>query len=138
MSATPSRPNRGDHQTMLTYDGSHIFGSAVQFQHMPQPSAQQVNAFFGVSGTQTLYGGSRGRQFLIRGVLIAESIVKLNEAEAAFQRYADGVARTLVDPRGRAWPNVQFRGEFYPDPRGPFSTPGGWALPYRAVFHGLT
>jgi hypothetical protein len=75
---------------------------------------------------------------VIRGILIAESIDGLNQAEAAFHDYADGVARTLIDPRGRRWANVVFRGEFQPDPRGPFSTARGWALPYRAVFHGLT
>jgi hypothetical protein len=123
---------------MVTYDGSNIFGAAVQFQHLPHPNAQQVNAFFGVSGTQSLYGGGRGRMFLIRGILIGATIQDLNAAESVFQDYADGAARTLVDPRGRAWPNVIFRGEFTPDSRGPYPAAGGWALPYRAVFHGLT
>jgi hypothetical protein len=123
---------------MVTYDGSNIFGAAVQFQHLPQPNAQQVNSFFGVSGTQSLYGGARGRMFLIRGILVGSSIQDLNAAEVAFQNYADGIARTLVDPRGRTWANVIFRGELTPDPRGPYPTVGGWALPYRAVFHGLT
>lgn len=123
---------------MVTYDGSNIFGAAVQFLHVPHPNAQQINSFFGVSGTQGLYGGARGRTFLIRGILIGATMQDLNAAESVFQNYADGVARTLVDPRGRTWANVIFRGEFKPDPRGPHATAGGWALPYRAVFHGLT
>lgn len=123
---------------MVTYDGASIFGAAVQFQHLPQPCAQQVNTFFGVNGTQSLYGGGRGRTFLVRGILQGATMADLNAAEAAILRYADGVARTLVDPRGRPWPNVVFKGEFQPDPRGPYSTPGGWAMPYRAVFYGLS
>jgi hypothetical protein len=123
---------------MVTYDGANIFGAAIQFQHIVNPNAQQVNTFFGISGTQTLFGGGRGRLFLIKGVLTTTTIQALNAAETTFQNYADGVARTLVDPRGRTWPNVIFRGEFVPDSHGPYPTAEGWALPYKAVFHGLT
>ena len=76
--------------------------------------------------------------FLIRGILLGAALTDLNAAESLIQSYADGVSRTLVDPRGRAWPNVIFRGEFIPDSRGPQRTATGWALPYRAVFRGLT
>jgi hypothetical protein len=123
---------------MVTYDGDNIFGSAVQFQHVAKPRAQQTAAFFGVSGTQVLDGGGRGRVFLIRGVLTATSLAALGAAESKFHDYADGVARVLIDNRGRVWPNVVFKGEFTPDGRGAISTGPGWALPYRAVFHGLT
>jgi hypothetical protein len=123
---------------MITYDGVNIFGAATQFQHVAHANAQQVNAFFGVTGTQTLYGGGRGRMFLIRGILLGDSLPDLNTAEARIQSYADGVARTLVDPRGRSWQNVIYRGEFVPDVKGPYPTSTGWALPYRAIFHGLT
>ncbi len=96
---------------MVTYNGENIFGSAVQFQHVVHPRAQQVNAYFGVSGTQVLDGGGRGRSFSIRGILTAPTFAGLNAAEAQFANFADGVARTLVDPRGRAWSNVVFKGE---------------------------
>lgn len=122
----------------MTYDGANIFGAAVGFQQLVHPNAQQSNSFFGVSGTQTLFGGGRGRTFLIRGLLLGASIGDLNSAEAVIQSYADGIGRTLVDPRGRTWLNVIFRGEFTPDPRGPYPTANGWALPYKAIFHGLT
>jgi hypothetical protein len=122
---------------MITYDGANIFGAAVQLQQVVHRSAQQNNAFFGVSGTQSLYGGGRGRMFLVRGLLLGATIEDINSAEAVFQSYADGIARTLVDPRGRTWPNVIFRGEFTPDSRGPYPTVNGWALPYKAIFHGL-
>ncbi|MDG3005497.1 hypothetical protein [Paludisphaera mucosa] len=123
---------------MVTYNGENIFGSAVQFQHIPRPRAQQEFAFFGVSGTQVLDGGGRGRDFFIRGVLTASSLAALDAAEARFRDYADGIARDLVDNRGRIWPNVIFKGEFVPDARGAVPGGSGWALPYRAVFHGLT
>jgi hypothetical protein len=123
---------------MVTYNGENIFGSAVQFQHVAKPRVQQVVTFFGVSGTHVLDGGGRGRAFFIRGVLAAPSLAALNMAEAKFHDYADGVARILVDNRGRAWSNVVFKGEFVPDPRGAIPMGSGWALPYRAVFHGLT
>ncbi|QEH38641.1 hypothetical protein OJF2_72470 [Aquisphaera giovannonii] len=123
---------------MVTYDGNNIFGAAVQLQHVTHPSAQQLNAFFGVSGSQALYGGGRGRMFLIRGILLGRTVADLNAAEASIRGFADGQARVLVDPQGRAWPNVIFRGEYIPDGRGPLATAGGWAQPYRAVFHGLT
>jgi hypothetical protein len=123
---------------MVTYDGVNVFGAAVQFQHTAHPNAQQINTFFGVSGTQSLYGGGRGRTFLIRGILQGATLTDLNTAETAILNYADGVARTLVDPRGRAWTDVIFRGEFATDPRGPYPASVGWALPYKAVFHGLS
>lgn len=123
---------------MITYNGENIFGHAVQFQHIARPRAQQIAAFFGVSGTQVLDGGGRGRTLLIRGVLTGQSLEALNAAEARFHYYADGIARILVDNRGRVWSNVVFRGEFVPDSRGVISTSAGWALPYRAVFQGLS
>jgi hypothetical protein len=123
---------------MVTYNGVNLFGAAVRIQHLPRPHAQQWNTYFGVSGAQALHGGGRGRVFVISGILLSPTLEGLNAAEGAFHNYADGVARMLVDNRGRSWPNVIFRGEFTPDPRGPQVTPSGWALPYRAIFYGLT
>jgi hypothetical protein len=123
---------------MITYGGSNIFGAAVRLQHVARANAQQENTFFGVTGTQTLYGGGRGRTFLITGVLVGGTLATLNAAESMFEDFADGIARPLTDPRGRTWPNVIYKGEFVPDPKGPYPTLDGWALPYRAVFHGLT
>jgi hypothetical protein len=127
-----------------TYDGIPIFGEAVSMQHVPNATQHQIDAFFGVGGQISLFGGSRGRTFLISGVLIATedvddptTIGDLNSFEALILSYADGIARTLTDTRGRAWPFVFFRGEFSPDPMGPKPTDFGWALPYRMVMHGL-
>lgn len=123
---------------MATYDGVNIFGSAVQVQHVPRPRAAQTASYFGVSGTQLLDGGSRGRVFYIRGVLTASTLAGLDAAENAILACADGVARTLVDGRGRSWPDVVFKGEFQAAPPGVAAAGEGWALPYRAVFYGLT
>lgn len=122
---------------MATYDGTNIFGTAVQIDHVPQATAQQISAFFGVTGTQTLFGGGRGRAFMVRGVMTGSIPADLRASEILVQSYADGVARILVDTYGYTWPNVIFKGEFqYQGPMG-FAA-GGVAREYRAVFYGLT
>ena len=124
---------------MTTLDGSAIFGDAVNVVHNPRPNAQQINHFFGVDGQQTLFGGTRGRTFVISGVLSASNIPMLNAVEATLLSFADGLTHTLVDNRGRIWPNVVFRGEYAPSPMGPRPLAGGgWCLPYRLVMEGLT
>lgn len=124
-----------------TYDGSAIFGSCCKVQMIASANAQQVDAFFGLSGTRTLYGGGRGRIFTISGVLFESDIATLNDDEDLIMTYADGIARTFVDSRGRAWPQVIFKGEFSPDPIGPrpavFNGSSGWALPFKCVLYGL-
>jgi hypothetical protein len=130
-----------------TYGGVPIFGLAVQIQEIPNPCAQQLEAFFGVPGQLSVFGGSRGRSFAISGVLFDVDLETLNQDEDFFTpnvtgSYADGIARPLFDTRGRTWANVIYLGEFQPDPMGPrpavWATGSGWALPYRAVFHGLS
>jgi hypothetical protein len=134
-----------------TYGGSPIFGLAVHIEHVPRPCAQQTDAFFGVPGQLSLFGGSRGRQFQVSGVLFDYTIGLLNFDESIFltgtpNNFADGVARLLIDTRGRYWPNVVYIGEFQPDQGGPkpmvcdlgAGAVGGWGIPYRAVFHGLS
>ena len=59
---------------MTTLDGNSIFGTAVSVVHNPHPNAQQINHFFGIDGQQTLFGGTRGRTFIISGVLSAPNI----------------------------------------------------------------
>jgi hypothetical protein len=124
---------------VTTLDGNAIFGTAVNVIQSPHPNAQQVNHFFGIDGQQTVFGGTRGRTFVISGVLSASSIAALNAVEAALLSYADGLTHTLIDNRGRIWPNVVFRGEYTPSPMGPRSLAGGgWCLPYRLTMEGLT
>jgi len=124
---------------LTTLDGNSIFGTAVSVVQSPNPNAQQINRFFGVDGQQTLFGGTRGRTFIISGVLSASTLSALNTAEATLLSYADGLTHTLVDNRGRVWPNVIFRGEYIPSAAGPRALAGGGlCLPYRLVMEGLT
>ena len=92
----------------------------------------------GVPGQFALFGGGRGRAFMVRGVLYDVDIPSLNGDEALLGTYADGIARTLIDTRGRAWSNVVFLGEMRPDAMGPRPSGDLVVLPYRAVFYGLT
>jgi hypothetical protein len=130
-----------------TYGGVPIFGAAVRIQQVPEIASQQAEAFFGVPGVLSVFGGHRGRTFQITGVLYDSDLVLLNSDEDVFTpgvagSVADGVARSLSDTRGRTWANVIYLGEFQPDPRGPvpgsWGTGSGWVLPYRAVFRGLS
>lgn len=122
-----------------TYDGFEIFGTAVSVRHQPNPTAQQINAFFGIQGVQAVFGGARGRAFFISGLLAADDPLSLRGSHALLLSYADGVPRVLVDAYGYAWPNVIFKGEFqegrlYFNPNGL----GGVCQDYKAVFYGLT
>ena len=124
---------------MTTFDGNPVFGTAVNVLHQPHPNAHQFNHFFGVDGQQTLFGGTRGRTFIVTGVLSAPTLPALNAAEATLLSYADGSTHMLTDNRGRVWPNVVFRGEYSASPMGPRPLAGGgWCLPYRLVMEGLS
>lgn len=130
-----------------TYGGVPIFGAAVRMRQIPVPASQQAEAFFGVPGIMSVFGGHRGRTFEVTGILYDDDISLLNSDEDVFTpgvsgTAADGVARVLFDTRGRSWANVVCLGEYQPDPNGPVrGLVGGfgfWVLPYRAIFHGLS
>jgi len=121
-----------------TFNGESIFGQAVRIVHVANADASQVTTFFGQAGQVAMFGGGRGRTFMVVGVFLAADIEGLNAAEAIFTSYADGFAYVLVDTRGRTFAQVQFRGELQVNEAGPRPAPGGgWGLPYKAVFHGL-
>lgn len=118
-----------------TYNGEAIFGLAVTMVMALNPPAEQLNEFFGISGRQSLFGGLRGRVFETSGVFFGATLIDLNAAEALFDSYHDGIARVLVDTRGRAWPSVLVRskqpgGRVIRDAR-------GFYLPYKALLTGL-
>jgi hypothetical protein len=121
-----------------SFGGVDIFGAAVHIQHVPRAGAQQTASFFGQDGTLMNWGGTRGRVFEVNGVLLGADIPSLLAAESLLLSYGDGVARILIDPIGRQFPNVYFAGEYVPSPEGPKWTDQGVCLPYRAVFYGLT
>ena len=81
-----------------SYGGVDIFGAAVHIQNIPRANAHQVDSFFGTDGNVTLFGGTRGRIIEVTGVLVGVDIASLLAAEALFLSYADGIARTLIDP----------------------------------------
>ena len=118
--------------------GINVFGYAVKVQHVPRASAQQLSNFFGISGSQLVWGGTRGRAFLISGVLVAADIYGLAAAEAVLNSYDDGIGRVLTDTWGRNWPFVISTGQYQPDAMGPRPLVGGGvALPYRLALFSL-
>jgi hypothetical protein len=124
---------------MALLDGSAIFGLSTKVIHNPNAVAHQESQFFGVNGTQTLFGGSRGRMFMISGVLVGSSFADIAAAEANLLSFADGNTHILVDNLGRTFQNVIFKGEYQPFDQGPRPLAGGGlALPFRAVLYGLT
>jgi hypothetical protein len=91
---------------MASYGGINIFGTAVSMSTADNPRENQLNAYFGLSGLESLDGGMRGRSTHASGLLFGGSSLMLVAAEALFRSYNDGVARTLVDTMGGIWPNV--------------------------------
>jgi len=122
-----------------TYDGQAIFGLAVSVHHQMNPTAQQMNSFFGIQGVQAVFGGTRGRVFYINGLLTAADQPGVRAAQAAIFSYADGVPRELRDTFGYTWSNVIFKGDFQ---EGQFvhAVNGTYSvgMAYKAVFIGLT
>ena len=118
-----------------TFGGDAIFGRSVVITVLPNPNEVQRTAFPGVGGTFQMTFGSRGRRFLVRGLLFGTDYTALMTARDHFLSYADGVARVLVDTIGYSWPMVVFNGDFRP---GRYRTnSAGVFLEYDAVFEGL-
>jgi hypothetical protein len=92
---------------MASFGGVNIFGTAVSMSTSDNPRANQLNAFFGLSGLESLDGGSRGRVTEVTGLLYGGSPTVLASAESLFRSFNDGVARPLVDTLGTTWANVR-------------------------------
>lgn len=114
-----------------TYDGAAIFGTALKVMMVVNPSAAQIDGFFGVTGRQNLYGGGRGRVFFLEGLLVGADMAGLAAAAATILSYDDGIGRVFVDDFWGTYDHVIFR-RFEPIRRLP--TPH---LPYRVQFDGL-
>lgn len=121
---------------MATYGGVPIFGRSVRVSMAKNPSAEQMNSFFGVNGMQRLFGGSRGRAFFVEGVLYGVDASDLSDAELLILSYEDGIGRSLEDSYGRSWPSVVFRGEYQPQGK-ILQDLRGFYQEYKAIFHGL-
>ncbi|WP_165251179.1 hypothetical protein [Paludisphaera soli] len=128
---------------MGTLDGQAVFGYATSFTPAFDPTAAQINAFFGVDGVQALHGGQRGFVVLVSGVLFDLTPNAAIARETILLGYRDGIARTLVDNFGTTYLDVVFDGAYQrweqgvkPAYLGPAAV-GGWAIAYKAVFRGL-
>lgn len=118
---------------MPSYGGVNIFGTAVTMSTVDQPREKQINSFFGLSGLETLDGGSRGRATEVGGLLYGPSPASLAGAESTFRSFDDGVSRVLVDNLGAAWGNVVLQ-SFRPLGRVRQSPFGVFFRAYRARF----
>lgn len=128
---------------MATLDGNNVFGVATRFRPTFDPTAQQINEFFGVSGLQSLFGGERGFTLMISGVFFDTSPAGVINQEGLLLSYRDGIARTIVDNYGRTYPDCVFTSQYQQHEIGlrpavflPSLT-YGWCLPYQCVFKGL-
>ena len=121
-----------------TFGGNPIFGLLTACQATMNPLATQVESFFGVPGTLSKFGGTRGLTIMLEGVLFDSDLASLNADEQNLLSFADGVARTFVDQRGRTFTNVLFNGEYTPRADGPHPTNFGWCLAYSMTLRGLT
>lgn len=116
------------------FNAVNIFGAELQMQTVDNPRAQQINAFPGLSGLESLDQGLRGRYTNCTGRLVAASVAGLAYLEEFFRSYNDGVAYVLVDTRGVTWLNVKLESF---EPQGKIRIHGGTGYvsrPYAARF----
>ncbi len=118
-----------------SYGGETIFGLAVQMRTVINPSADQVNSFFGANGNESLFGGTRGRLTEVEGLLFGETFADLATAEEEFVSFNDGIPRNLVDTRGVVYSYVKFAA-FQPQGRIINDGRAAWR-PYKATFSHL-
>lgn len=120
-----------------SYGGALIFGTAVKMTNPHNPSADQENAFFGVSGMESLFGGTRGRVTLVKGLLYGVGPAGLAAVEGIFDSYLDGIARQLVTTLGVTYNNVKLA-SFVPTGKAR-QTPDGIAFrEYEAKFQHMS
>ena len=118
---------------MASFGGANLFGTSISMSTADNPREKQLNAYFGLSGLESLDGGSRGRVTHVTGLLYGNSPTALAAAESLFRSFNDGVARLLVDTLGVIWPNVRLD-SFQPQGR-IRQSPGGMLFrTYRSRF----
>lgn len=118
---------------MPSFAGANIFGTSVTMTTCDNPRAKQLNAYFGLSGLESLDGGSRGRTTNVSGLLYGESPAALAAVESQFRALNDGTSHTLVDTLGTVWPNVRLE-SFEPQGRVRRSPTGILFRAYSARF----
>ena len=92
---------------MASFGGLNLFGTAVSMVTSDNPREKQLNAYFGLSGLESLDGGLRGRFTHVTGLLYGPSPIALASAESLFRSFNDGVTRSLTDTLGVTWPSVR-------------------------------
>lgn len=122
--------------TNPTFGGFAIFGRSVRVRTLKDPSAEQINHFFGLDGAERVHGGLVGRHSFVQGVLRGLTSGDLATARLLIEGYDDGIARTLVDTLGITWTNVVFR-QLDPGERIVRDNFGHY-LPYRATLRHLS
>jgi hypothetical protein len=118
---------------MALFGGVNIFGKAVSMSTAENPRENQLNAYFGLSGLESLDGGARGRATHVSGLLFGDSPAALASAESIFRSYNDGIARPLTDTLGAVWLNVRME-SFQPQGRVRRSASGMFFRTYQARF----
>ncbi len=93
---------------LTTYDGGAIFGRAVKVKMLANPSASQISEYFGVGGQQSSYGGSRGRTFLVEGLIFSYDGDPAAQT-ALILSYDDGIGRVFYHDFWGTWPGVIYR-----------------------------
>jgi hypothetical protein len=122
-----------------TYGGQAVFGLVISCVAKLNPVRTQKEMFAGVNGMLSKFCGTSGTTVMIHGFLNDVDLFSLNADEQVLLSFADGVARQLVDVRGRSFDNMLFEGDYSPDPEGPIRIAGGgWGLSYTMTFVGLT
>lgn len=121
---------------MVTLGGSAIFGLAITVQMVEAEPAMQVDSFFGLDGTVSLFGGTRGRTFVVRALMVGADASGLAANLQALWNHNDGVGRVLVDSLGIAWPDVVYRGFRQEGPIQWLAGGAGLALPYTVILEG--
>ena len=90
-----------------TFNGVSIFGFQVKMQTVDNPRGQQINAFPGLSGRESLDQGLRGRFTNVEGRHFGSNISDLASVQETYRSFNDGRAYPLVDTRGLTWLNVK-------------------------------
>ena len=120
-----------------TFGGLACFGVSCTSHTDHRPRERQTNAFFGLSGLETLDGGARGLQTTVTGVLSGNGPSGLALAEGQLFSLKDGTARILTDTLGRIWFNVLLD-SVRPTSPAKQSPSGVWFRSYEATFTHLT
>jgi hypothetical protein len=121
---------------MASFGGVNIFGTAVSMSTSDNARANQLNAYFGLSGLESIDGGARGRTTSVSGLLYGSSPASLAATESQFRSFNDGVTRPLVDTLGTTWLNVRLQ-MFQPQGRIRQSPSGILFRAYKARFFHL-